>query len=332
MFKSASTVKNNNYIDNKLGIKRSDFKPAILIWIGAFVALCVMPIIAPGSFSWSYVANLLRQASPLGIAALGQMLVLLVAGIDMSIGSVITATNILLTSILGGSTDKLFLAIVIVYVVGIIVGLSNGFFVSYFKVPPIVVTLATGALIEGTYLIGTEGAPRGLIPRAFRGIGEGWSGPFPNAWILWMLIAIILWIVLYRTAFGKKLYATGGNKKAAFASGMNVKMLTIAAYVLSSILAVTAGIIISSYIGVASLAVGEEYTLNSLSAAVLGGTMFTGGQGGVIGVIGGAIFFFVLQSILVNLQIGQGGRWIVQGIVLIIMIIIAAYQTGREEG
>lgn len=315
-----------------LGWRRPDLRPALTAWIGTAGLLAVMGVLAPQALSWGYVSNVLRQASPLGIAALGQMLTLLVAGLDMSVGSVVTLTNILLTELLAGHMENLWAALGAVYASGVVIGLFNGLTVAYLRVPPIVVTLATGALAQGTYLILTGGVPRGFIPGEFRVLAEGWVGPLPGAWLLWMAVGASLWVLLYRTPYGKQLYATGANRMTAFASGVRVRPVLVSAYVLSSVLAVTAGVLVSSYVGVASLTVGDDFTLNSLAAAVLGGVLFTGGVGGVVGVGAGALFLFLLQSILVNLQVGQGGRWVAQGALLVLMIVLSAYQQRRRGG
>ena len=313
-----------------LGWRRTDFRAAALAWIGTACLLATMWILAPAAASWNYVANLLRQASPLGLVAFGQMLTLLVAGIDMSVGSLITLTNILLTGILNSSMDRLAWALAAVYLACFAVGLFNGLTVTYLRVPPIVVTLATGTILQGAYLIMTDGVPGGFVPPAFRVVAEGWIGPLPTAWVIWTAVGGLLWIILYRSPYGRRLYATGANARTAFASGVRVEPVIVSAYVLSSILTVTAGILLTSYVGVASLTIGDSFTLNSLAAVVLGGTLFTGGRGGVIGVAGGALFFFMLESILVNLQVGQGARWVVQGVLLLVMVIVSARRA--DEG
>jgi ribose transport system permease protein len=284
-----------------------------------FVILCSV-VMSPGNFSVNHLLNIVRQASPLGIIAIGQTLVLLVAGIDLSVGATISLINVLAASMMMGDNGNIGMTIVLTLLVSMLIGLLNGLAITKIRIPPFLVTLAMSMVIQGVYLVYTKGSPKGSIAPAFRVISDGWWGPIPVASVIWVLIWIVFAFLLYKTVWGRKVFATGGNSRTSRLSGIGVNRIVVAIYMLSGLLAGITGLMISAYIGVASNGVGNIYTLNSIAAVVIGGTAFSGGKGGLAGTFAGVLIMIFLQSLMTAMNISEAGKYISQGIIIAVMV------------
>lgn len=297
------------------------------LWVFALLvgALIVMGILSPGALTPRHLMDLMRQAAPLGVAAAGQTVLLMSGNIDLSLGAQITLCNLVLSTVMAGGRDPrtILPAIGLATVLGLIVGICNGYAVAKLKIPAFVATLASGLLIQGGYLIYTRGAPSGSIVPEFRVIAEGWiGGILPWSVVIWGAASVLVAVLVHKSKLGRQMMAVGGNPSASYLSGLSVERTTIAVYAVSSLCAVLAGCLISAYIGLASTGVGEPYTLNSIASSVIGGTPFTGGEGTLAGSFGGALIMTVIQAILTGLNTGDAGRMISQGLVIIVMVSI----------
>ena len=300
-------------------------------WIGVagtyaflLLLLVVRSFLAPGSMTVGNLLDLLRQAAPLGLVAIGQTIALLIGGIDLSVAAVITLTNVVAASMMVSGNHTIPVAVLTVVGIAALIGAANGLIVTKLRVPPIITTLAMAILLQGGYLLYTRGSPTGRIAPGFRVIADGWIVGLPWAAIVWGMVLAATGFLLHRTTFGRKLYATGGSPQAAWLSGISRDGITVLAYALCSVMAAFAGLMLSAYIGVASTSVGTGYDLSSIAAVVIGGTAFTGGSGGLTGTVGGVLVLTVLQSLLTMMNIGEPGRLVLQGAVIIGMM--AVYQ------
>lgn len=275
-----------------------------------------------GSISPSHLLNIVRQAAPLGVVAMGQTIVLLVGGIDLSVGASMSMVNLVCASMMAGENANIPQAVAVSMLLCLAVGLVNGFIVARFRMQPFLVTMAMSMIIEGGYYIYTKGVAKGSIASGFRWISEGWLGILPVAGIIWVALWALLSVVLHKTTYGRKLYITGGNQAAAHLSGFADKKIVISAYVLSALLAGVAGLLLSAYIGTASTGVGNDYTLNSIAATVIGGTAFSGGIGSLEGTFPGVLITLILQSMMTILGISEAGKFITQGVVIAVMVAI----------
>lgn len=296
------------------------------IWVYGLLVLMTagMGISSPGSLEPRHLMDLLRQAAPLGIVAIGQTLLLMSAQIDLSLGTQITLYNVVLSTVMrNGSDDTIVVAVLLTIVAAVIVGLVNGLAVTRLHIPSFVATLASSSVMAGTYLIYTRGAPSGSIAPGFRVIAEGWIGnAIPWAAVIWIAAAIVVAFVLNRGRFGRELLAVGGNAAASHLSGLNVRRTIVLSFVAASLLAALSSCILSAYIGIASNTVGDPYTLNSIAAAVIGGTAFTGGEGTIAGTVAGALIMTVLQAILTMLNTGDAAKLAAQGLIIFVMMTI----------
>ncbi len=303
--------------------KRGKYSSFPLGIYGILAAVIVIFFIASrGTVSPEHLLNILRQSAPLGIAAIGQTLVLLMGGIDLSVGMVITLVNIITASVMVGENGNIPLAVLLALAVSLSVGLVNGLIVTKMNMPPFLVTLAMSTFLQGVAYIYTQGSPKGGIAPAFRVISDGWLWIIPLAGIIWIAIWAIMSFVLRKTPWGQRYIFTGANMRASNLSGVNTSRMKVSAYVLCSLLAGLAGLIVSAYIGVASMSVGTSYTLDSIAATVIGGTSFSGGIGSLEGTFPGVLIMMIMQSMFTILNIPEAGKYISQGLIIAIMVAI----------
>jgi ribose/xylose/arabinose/galactoside ABC-type transport system permease subunit len=184
-------------------------------------------------------------------------------------------------------------------------------------------------IVQGLRFVYSRGTPKTYIPDSLRFFGRDSIGPIPMALIVWLLIVVITTFILSQTTFGRRLYATGGNPRTAFLSGVNTDLVKIAAYTSCSFLAGIAGLILVGYVGTADNWLGLGYELNAIAAVVIGGTAFEGGRGGQIGTIGGVLILTVLFNLVLMLQFDEETRRIVKG--LMIILAVALYRRLRTR-
>lgn len=283
-----------------------------------------------GTISPAHLLNIVRQAAPLGIAAMGQTLVLLVGGIDLSVGATMSMVNLVSASLMMGSDGGILPAVLVSLALCLMIGFLNGYIIAHFRMQPFLVTMAMQMIVEGGYYIYTKGIAKGSIAPAFRVISEGWLGGVPVAALIWAALWAILALVLGKTAYGKRFYITGGNQAASRLCGFASEAIVISAYVLCALMAGIAGLMLSAYIGTASTGVGNDYTLNSIAATVIGGTSFLGGIGGLAGTFPGVLITVILQSMMTIIGISEAGKFITQGVVIATMVAINQLRRGRR--
>lgn len=302
---------------------------------GAYLLLMVMIVVflvsTNGTVSPAHLLNIARSAAPLGIVAIGQTIALLVGGLDLSVGATISMVNLVCASIMNGSEGRIGLSVLVSLLLCVGIGLVNGVIITKFKMQPFLVTLATSIIIEGGYYIYTQGIPSGSVAKSFRYIAEGWVGGIPVAVIIWGVIWAVLSVILHKSVYGRKLYYTGANPVMAKMSGYRADGIVILAYVLTSVLAGIAGLMLSAYIGVASMGIGTPYQLNSIAASVIGGAAFIGGIGTLEGTFPGVMIIVILQSLMTILGISNAGEYLSQGIVIAVMVAINQWQLKKIQ-
>lgn len=282
-----------------------------------------------GTISPSHLLNIVRQAAPLGVAAMGQTIVLLVGGIDLSVGATMSMVNLVTASIMAGSEQNILPAVTVSMLLCLVIGLANGFIVAQFEMQPFLVTMAMSMIVEGGYYIYTKGIAKGAIAPGFRFISEGWLGAIPVAGLIWVALWAVLSLVLRKTAYGRKLYITGGNRATSQLSGFHSKTIVVSAYVFSAMLAGLGGLLLSAYIGTASTGVGNDYTLNTIASTVIGGTAFSGGVGSLEGTFPGVLIILILQSMMTIVGISEAGKFIMQGVVIAGMVAVNNLRSRR---
>lgn len=284
----------------------------------------------PSFYRSENLTNVLRQAGILGVVTLGQTLVLLVAGVDLSVGAVMSGTLIAVAALSRSGSVPLTLVLLVVLVLGLLVGCVNGLLIAYRRVPPFVATLGMTAVVAGGQLAYTKGVPAGTIPQHLRPLGLGGIGIIPYAALLWLALTGALLVLLRGTVYGRQLYAVGTAAQVAARAGAHVRLITLSAYVGCSILAAAAGIVLSAYVGYVDPGVGSGYDLDSISAAVVGGVAFSGGRGGVIGAAMGVLFLTALLNLVILAGVNPNVQLIVRGGVVIVAMAVLALRSASN--
>ena len=299
------------------------------IYLALVVLLIVSAIIEPASVGPTHLLDVTRQASALGIVGIGQTLVILTGGLDLSVGSTITLIDVMAPQMIMNRPERIIGTVLLCLAVGILIGLINGLLVTKVRINPFVATLGMNSVVLGAALVYSRGAPLGSLPPSFRFFGTGFVGPIPASTLVWAVLVIISAVVLGRTVFGRYLYATGANPLGARLSGVRTERVVLAAYVCSGFFAAVAGLVLAAYIGVGTLTLGEDYMFNSIAAVVVGGTRFEGGKGSIMGTVMGALFLMVLYSLAGMINISHPGELAMKGIIIIGAIAMYARSRAR---
>ncbi|HWJ75148.1 MAG TPA: ABC transporter permease [Kaistia sp.] len=306
--------------------------PALGRALPALASLAILLAVA-GAFIPSFLLPdrlllLGQQVAPLAIVAIGQTLVVLVGGIDLSVGAVLTLSLVLGAGIAGGSDGALPAAIVACLAAGLTIGCANGLLVTRLRLPALISTLATATIVDGISWVYTNGAPNGAMPPLLQFAANGRIGAVPVADIIVGLVFIAVLVLLTRTVFGRRLYAAGANPRAAALTGIRVERLTLIAYAMCGMFAAAGGLLLGGYIAVGNLKAGETYVLNSLAVVLIGGTSLSGGEGGVFGTLVGVVILAVLTALLIQLDVPIALR----SVLLAVIVVVGAILQGRRIG
>jgi ribose/xylose/arabinose/galactoside ABC-type transport system permease subunit len=267
--------------------------------------------------------NILRQATINGIISVGMTLVILTAGIDLSVGSVLA-----LSAVIGADLLKrgipVPVAVLAALGVGALAGLVNGIIITRGKIPPFIATLGMLTVARGLTLMYTGGQPFTGFPSAFRQIGAGVLGPIPTPIIIALLVFVGVSIILGRTRFGQNIYLLGDNPVAARLAGINIEFVTVMVYVASGLCAALAGLILIARLDSAQPVIGMGYEFNAIAAVVVGGTSFFGGEGTLFGTLLGTLLIETLSNGLNLLNVSPLWEQVVKG--LVIALALLAYK------
>lgn len=289
----------------------------------AFIALVLALSLATDTFLTSYnVSVVVRQAAFVGLVALGQTLVLLVGGIDLSVGAGAGLSSIIGAIALTQWGVPPTLVIPFTMIVGFLMGAINGTFVALLRLNPFIVTLATWEIFAGLTLVITKGYPIRPLGDAFTiyGKGEPWGIPIPV--MIFAATALVLIGMLSQTRFGRNIFAVGGNRDAAMLAGIPVRRVEFMAFGLSGMLASLAGILFASRMDAGQPSVGEGWLMGAITAAILGGTSLRGGQGSIVGTVLGALLLTVLANGTVLLNVSGFWQRVIVGAVVLVAVLV----------
>ncbi|HEX4765002.1 MAG TPA: ABC transporter permease [Lichenihabitans sp.] len=310
----------------------ADLSRQVNIGVAVFVVLyAAIAFRQPSYVEPAGVMNFLRRAAPLAILASGQLFVIVSGGFDLSVGSLVTLVVIGASMMTGGDPALTWGAIGALYAMGLAVGLLNGVAVAYLKVPSIIATLGMLLSVDGVAMMWSGGSPRGYLPENFRAFGRfvfrdvPGVGLLPLSVIVLAVVTLLAWWGLHGTVFGRRVFAVGDNPRAAELAGVRVDLTRIAAFILSALSAVTAGILLGGFAGV-STDVGHGLELQAIAACVIGGAQLMGGRGSVVGVVFGALSLFALFTLLNLVGLPQALRDTAQGLILIFAVASGAYR------
>lgn len=294
-----------------------------------FILLCAfLSIITPGFLSWANILNILRQSSIIGIMAIGTTFVIIGAGFDISVGSLLALTAAMCI----GLQQHMHwgFAILLVLIVGSLVGLLNGFLVAKIHIPAIIATLGTMTIVRGLVYLYTGGYPLYVDSPSFAFIGKGYLGPIPFPVII-LIIMIVFWqFILVRTRFGRYACALGGNKEAVRLSGVKVDYYHILTFVVGGLMAAMAGVVYASRLLSVTPLAGQGYELDAIASTVIGGTSVAGGEGSVVRTLVGVLLLTIIANVFNLLGIHIYIQYVIKGSIILSAVGFDTYSKFRE--
>lgn len=298
--------------------------PILLAYVAAVLLFAVVSLYSPGFANPAHVATLITLASFIGIVAIGQTVVIVGGGIDLSVPWILNSAAMLVTGLAHGQAWPLIWIVPLILVLGCAVGVINGIGIALLRVPPIVMTMSVNVITQGVLLIVTRGFPPPPAPQALTFVAAGKLGPVPVMFIVWLALAAVIVLVERRTTFGRYLYALGSNRTVATLAGVPVARTTITAYAISGVTAALAGILLAGYSRQAYLGMGDPYLFTSIAAVAIGGASILGGSGSYLGTIAGALVLTILNGVLPIFRLDAGALKIIYGLVILLAVFIAA--------
>lgn len=292
-------------------------------FIGLLLIITVISILNPNFLTINNIFNVLRQVSINALIAFGMTFVILTGGIDLSVGSILALTGAVTAGLLAGGMDPI-LAMSLGLLLGAILGAINGIIIAKGKVAPFIATLATMTIYRGLTLVYTEGKPiSGLGDSlSFQLLGKGYFFGIPVPIVTMVLSFGVLYFILKKTTFGRRVYAVGGNEEASKLSGINVDRIKIYVYSLTGALAALSALILTSRLNSAQPTAGTMFELDAIAAVVLGGTSLTGGRGWIVGTVIGALIIGVLNNGLNLIGVSSFFQQVVKGAVILIAVLL----------
>jgi ribose transport system permease protein len=304
----------------------------VAIWLALVALLLVSAVVAPRSLLPSSLAAVLPLAAFLAIAAMGEAIVLMSRGIDLSIPAIVTLSSTIILGFSRGRDADMLVAIVAALAFATAIGLINGLFVAALRLNALIVTLAVGAMTSGATLWYRESLPaESRVPPALADWGGSrLLGINASVWVAALLVAVLT-LVLRKSTIGRRLSAVGANPRAAWIAGLNVTGYQIVAFASAGFLYGVVGILVSAFIRNPTLLVGDPYLLAPIAAAVLGGTAITGGIGSMLAVAGAALFLTQLGQLLKILGLSTAIQLIIQGVAIALGMALAESERLRAH-
>jgi ribose/xylose/arabinose/galactoside ABC-type transport system permease subunit len=268
------------------------------IWIVLVLLLLVAGLVSDAFFRINYLANLLRQATPIGITAVGVTFVMILRGVDLSVGAIISMTVVISALMMNGRAENLAWALVATCLAGAAIGLVNGLLIAFGRVSSFILTLGTSIVVYGLVQMTTGGTARGVVSPGFReALNRRIDGVLPVLALCLVAAVAVGLLIQSRTRFGRYLYLIGANPEAARLSGLPMTLVTVAAFTTSGAFAALGGLALLARAGVSGTNTGQGFEFDVLAAVVLGGTTFAGGRGGVGGTLAGVLVLFIALNL-----------------------------------
>lgn len=280
----------------KLFSKKNKFRIAegnLLVIV--IVLMVILSFATKNFFTVNNMRNLVRQTSVNGIIALGMTFVIISGGIDLSVGSVVGVSSIVVAKLLLAGTP-IFPAIIIALLVCALLGTLNGLIIHYGKVPPFIATLGMMQAARGIVMLLSNARMIAGLPKSFTGFAQLVFLGFPSLFFVWFLVIVVTFVLTTKTVFGRSIFAYGSNIEAARLSGINTAKVTVSVYAMSGLLSGIAGILMTSRLGNGIPTAGQGYEMDAIASAVVGGASLSGGSGTIIGTVLGALLISLIQN------------------------------------
>lgn len=301
----------------------------LLTVVGLILVLVIFGMMVSDRFgTTSNARNVLEQSTPLALVSLGQTLVIITGGIDLSVGSMVSLASVLLSGITDGDPTMMWVAIVTILAVGLLVGLINAGASIHLGVHPLIVTLGMGAILQGLTLLYTQ-TPIGRMPKGFDEIAYGRVLGLPIGAVFTIAIFLLTAVFLRKVPLGRYIYAVGDDATGAQLMGLPRRKVLFFAYGFCGLMASVAAIFLVARLGAGQPYTGQNFTLTSITPVVVGGTLLSGGRGGVIGTLMGVYLVSLLNNLLNFLDLSTHYQLIVQGLILI--VAVSVYVENRKK-
>ena len=288
------------------------------IWIVLLALLAVAALLSDAFLRPSYLLNIIRQAAPVGIAAVGVTAVMIAGGVDLSVGAVISLTAVVSAVLMAGDSANIPYAVATTLLVGTAIGLANGVLIAFNRVSPFILTLGMAIVVYGITQIYSGGTARGVVAPGFREVFNVRIGGLMPVLALALVVIALVGIVVQRsTSFGRRLYLIGSNPAAARLAGLPIAQVMIAAYAISGLCGALGGLALLARSGVSSTFAGRGLEFDVLAAVVLGGTTFEGGRGGIGGTMAGLLVLMVAFNLVNIVGLDYNAQLIVKGVIII---------------
>ena len=302
--------------------------------LAALIILCMILSIFPGTSEYfltiKNLFNVLRQISTNLLLACGMTMVIILGGIDLSVGSVIALSGVIAAGCVSRYGMPIAPSMIVGILIGVIFGLFNGFVISKTTIPPFIVTLATMNIARGLAGVYTGGSPVRVVSKEWQWIGAGYAAGIPVPVIIMAIVFVISLLILNRTKIGRYIYAVGGNDMAARFSGINVSKVKFFVYTYSGIMAGLAGIILGSRMYSGQPTAGEGAEMDAIAAVVVGGTSMAGGSGKLGGTLIGALIIGILNNGLNLMNVNSFWQTVVKGVVILLAVTIDFFRNKKK--
>ena len=301
----------------------------------AFLVLCVFLSVFPktsGSFfTRQNIFNVLRQISTNLFLACGMTMVIILGGIDLSVGSIIALSGCISAGCVARYNLPLPIALLMGLLVGLLVGMFNGAVISKTTIPAFIVTLATMNIAKGLAYVYTGGSPVRVVTKEWQFLGAGYVGIFPTPVVILVIVLIITAIIMNKTKMGRHMYAVGGNQQAAEFSGIKVEKVKFFVHAFSGLMAGLAGIVLASRMYSGQPTAGDGAEMDAIAAVVVGGTSMAGGSGKIGGTIIGGLIIGVLNNGLNLLNVNSFWQYVVKGVVILLAVFLDYFRNKGKK-
>lgn len=299
------------------------------IFLVVVVIMVVLSLATPNFATASNLAIVARIIALNSIIAMGMTLVILLGGIDLSVGSVVALASVVVGFVLVKLQMPIWISVLAGLAVGAIVGMLNGVLIIRTGVAPFIITLGMMGLARGFALVITKGSTISGLPQAYLELGQGYLGLVPYPVIIMLVLAVIIHIMLSRTTFGRRIYFIGSNEDAAILSGINVGRIKVIVFTICSTLAATEAVIETARMSTAQPASGVGYELTAIGAVIIGGASMMGGEGTILGTILGATLLGLITNGLILLGVSAYWQQVFSGAIIILAVALDTWRRRR---
>lgn len=302
----------------------------VFCYLIALVLFAGFSVYMPGFARLSHIRTVFLESALIGIVALGQTLVVITGGINLSVAWMMTIGAYMVSNLVNSSNANLVWGIPLMLVVTFGLGAINGFCISCLRVPAIVMTLGMNIILQGALVALTQGSPGQSAPPLLLTLGQKNLLGIPYLVIIWIIMTVVVMLALFKMKYGRKLFAIGNNATVAKYSGIRVDNTIILSYAISGMTAGIAGALLAGKVGSCYLAMGDTYQFQSIAAVAIGGTSMLGGKGNYLGTVAGSLTITILLGILVALNLPFGVQTMAYGLIVLISVIVSVVSSNKK--